>query len=339
MPGNRDCPSRRQVLGSAVSAAAAALSARFAAAAPPKTHPIPIRTFGKTGVKLPILGYGGAGLPKRWGNPLSWDDRIRLVRYAYQRGIRFFDTAGNYMESQAILGQALKDLRRDVFLAGKVETTDPTKVRAAVESALRQLQTDHLDLVQIHGTPGLEQMSIPRAMAVHAELVKLRDEGVVRFIGFSAHSYFHKALALIRTGAFDHCMLSYGFLSRGHNQLHSPKMIRLRDQCLAEAHGRGMAIVAMKVIAAGVLGAWAPHLVPTFERKRVGALAAAAIRYVLQDKRVHLLAIGMRLRREIDANIQTIAGGPTFTEADRALLSEFCPRVLKTEPIRKMKVE
>lgn len=68
---------------------------------------IPIRTLGTTGLRLPILGYGGAGLPKAWLNPLSREDRIALVRYAYDRGVRYFDTAGNYFESQAILGEAV----------------------------------------------------------------------------------------------------------------------------------------------------------------------------------------------------------------------------------------
>ncbi len=53
---------------------------------------IPTRVFGKTGVKLPILGYGGAALPKVWGNTLSTEDRVKLVRYAYDRGVRYFDT-------------------------------------------------------------------------------------------------------------------------------------------------------------------------------------------------------------------------------------------------------
>ncbi|MHC4736566.1 MAG: aldo/keto reductase [Planctomycetota bacterium] len=75
---------------------------------------IPIRMLGKTGVKLPMLGYGGAGLVKIWGNPLSIEDRVKLVRYAYDRGVRYFDTAGNYMESQSILGEALKDVRDKV---------------------------------------------------------------------------------------------------------------------------------------------------------------------------------------------------------------------------------
>ena len=108
---------------------------------------------------------------------------MALVRYAYDRGVRYFDTAGNYMESQAILGEALKDRRRQVCLVTKVETTKPEEVRKAVETSLKELQTDYLDILLIHGTPGLEQMSVEQAMKIHAELVKLRDEKITRFIG------------------------------------------------------------------------------------------------------------------------------------------------------------
>jgi len=83
--------------GAAVVAAAAAGSGIVAAGeASPGPKPIAIRPFGKTGRELPILGYGGAALPKAWLNPLSTEDRVKLVRYAYDRGVRYFDTAGNY---------------------------------------------------------------------------------------------------------------------------------------------------------------------------------------------------------------------------------------------------
>ncbi len=77
------------------------------------TDKLPIRVLGKTRVELPILGYGGAALPKKWGNTLSTEDRVKLVRHAYDSGIRYFDTAisYSYSDSQAIIGQALKDVR------------------------------------------------------------------------------------------------------------------------------------------------------------------------------------------------------------------------------------
>ena len=169
---------------------------------------------------------------QRYGaNPLSTEDRVKLVRYAYDRGIRYFDTAGNYMESQSILGEGLKGIRDDVYLVTKVETTDPAKVRGAVEKSLKELQTDYLDAILIHGTPGIEQMSVERAMKIHGELVKLHDEGITKFIGFSAHSYFDKALALISSGGFDLCMLSYGYIPRGYNQVFSAENDRAA-QCV-----------------------------------------------------------------------------------------------------------
>jgi hypothetical protein len=208
-----------------------------------------------------------------------------------------------------------------------------------VEQSLKALQTDYLDLILIHGTPGLEQMSVEQAMKIHAELAKLRDERVTRFIGFSAHGYFDKALALISSGAFDQCMLSYGYLPRGYNQVYSARMLELRNTCVAKAHELGMGIVAMKVIGAGMLGAWSGYIVPGFDKPRLKQLPAAAIRYVLQDKRIDLLNIGMRLKEEIDANIKILSGDATYTLEDRALLAEFSAKVLDSDAIKKMRVD
>jgi len=334
---------RRDFLKTGVAAVVGSVAAGsgIVAAAEPSTDPkpIPTRRFGKTGVKLPILAYGGAGLVKIWGNPLSLDDRVKLVRYAYDRGVRYYDTAGNYMESQWILGEALNDVRDNVYLVSKVETTVPGWVRMAVEKSLKELQTDYLDAILIHGTPGLEQMSVNRAMQVHRELVKLRDERIVRFIGFSAHSYFDKAMALISSGGFDQCMLSYGYLPRGDGQVFSARMVELRNACVAKAHELGMGIVAMKVVGAGVLGAWSGYIVPGFDKKRLKQLPAAAIRYVLDDGRIHLLNIGLRLKKEVDANIKILTGDTTYTLDDRALLAEFCAKALDSDPIKAMRVD
>jgi len=346
MSGPNNELGRREFLKRAAQVAAAgAISAGVVSAGSPNEKKIdagdaiPIRMLGKTGVKLPILGYGGAGLVKIWGNPLSLEDRVKLVRYAYDRGVRYYDTGGNYMESQAILGEALKDVRDKVFLTSKVEVTRAGKTRQAFEKVLGEMKTDYLDAILIHGTPGLEQMTVAEAMKVRGELVKLRDEGAVRFIGFSAHSYFDKALALIESDGFDLCMLSYGYIPRGHNQIWTARMTELRNACIAKAHERNMGIVAMKVIGAGVLGAWSGYIVPGFDAKRLKALPAAAIRYVLQDKRIHMLTIGMRLIKEIDANIKILSDDATYTLDDRALLAQFCAKAFDSDAIKKMRID
>jgi predicted aldo/keto reductase-like oxidoreductase len=116
-------------------------------------------------------------------------------------------------------------------------------------------------------------------------------------------------------------------------------MTELRNACIAKAHERDMGIVAMKVIGAGFLGAWSGYVVPGFDKKRLKKLPAAAIRYVLQDKRIHMLTVGMRLTEEIDANIKTLSGDTTYTLDDRALLAQFCAKALDSDPIKAMKVD
>ena len=309
------------------------------------TDALPTRKLGKTKVELPMLGYGGAALPKKWGNPLSDEDRVKLVRHAYDSGIRYFDTAISYTygDSQTVIGKALKDVRDNVFITTKVDFWDVSKpdgrftkvpkgeATRQVEMNLKELQADYIDAILIHGTPGVEQMTVDQCMEVQAELVKARDKGLVRFVGFSAHHYFDKALALITTGEFDLCMLAYGYLPRGHSRLFSPRTTELRNACLAKAHELEMGIVAMKVLGAGMLGG--------FGRKDLEKLPAAACRYVLRDERVHMLTIGMRFPAEIDSNIKTLAGDTTYTNEDRALLAGVSAAVLADEKVKKMRVE
>jgi len=335
----------------AATVAATALGTTSVQAAAPKdkkitcTDALPTRVLGKTKVELPILGYGGAGLPKKWGNTLSLEDRVKLVRHAYDSGIRYFDTSISYTygESQSIIGKGIKDVRDDVFITtkvdfwnrsepdGRITKVDKAGVAHQVEKNLKELQSDYTDAVLIHGTPGVEQMTTEQCMEVHGELAKARDKGQVRFIGFSAHHYFDKALALINTGEFDLCMLAYGYLPRGHARFFSPRTMELRNACLAKAHEQKMGIVAMKVLGAGMLGG--------FGRKDLAKVPGAACRYVLQDERVHVLAIGMRFPKEIDANIKTLAGDTTYTNEDRALLAGVSAAVLGNENVKKMKVE
>ncbi|MBT3201093.1 MAG: hypothetical protein HN350_14420 [Phycisphaerales bacterium] len=358
MPDNNQLP-RRDFLKQTAHAVAVVSLAGTAAAAAPKdkliklADTIPTRVFGKIKTKLPILGYGGAALPKKWGNPLSMEDRVKLVRHAYDSGIRYFDTSisYSYQESQSIIGKGLKDVRDNVFITtkvdfwnrarpdGRIDKVSKKAVAHQIDKNLQELQSDYIDAVLIHGTPGVEQMTIEQCMEVYGELARARDKGKIRFIGFSAHSYFDKALALTKTGQFDLCMLAYGYLPRGHDQKFSKKAIALREECIVEAHKRKMGLVAMKVVGAGVMGAWAPHFVPKFDKERAKLLPGAAIRYVLNDKRFNMLAIGMRLKHEIAANIKTLAGDTTFTKADKALLEAFGPHALKSKAMKNMKVE
>jgi len=266
---------------------------------------------------------GGVAITKYWGSPLSFEDNVGLVRYAYDRGVRYFDTAGNYMESEDIIGRGLNGVRDNVFLTTKVETYEPNQVRKAIDASLRKLQTDYLDCIQIHGTPGIEQMTIKQTMDIHRELVNLREEGITRFIGFSAHGYFDKIYELISTGGFDQCMLAYGYFKKGDKQMLDYRMLEWREMCLTKAHELGMGVVAMKVMG-WVLGSrQAGRLVPGFDPEALRSLPACAIRWVRRDSRVHLMCIGMSVKSDVDHNIQILSEPSDLSMEDRMALASF----------------
>lgn len=78
---------------------------------------------------------------------------------------------------------------------------------------------------------------------------------------------------------------------------------------------------------------------PEFDKERLGRLPGAAIRYVLNDKRIDMLTVGMRLTSEIDENIMTLARDTTYTDEDRKLLKEYSKMAMASDAMKKMKIE
>ena len=148
------------------------------------------RTLGRTGIKVSPYALGALALGTSIGNP-DQDDSIRIIHKALDAGINFIDTADAYGESEVIVGRALKGRRDSVVLAtkfGRPAGKDPNQqgasrrwVMTAVENSLRRLQTDHIDLYQVHRPdPGTD---IEETLAALGDLIR---SGKVRAIGTSA---------------------------------------------------------------------------------------------------------------------------------------------------------
>ncbi len=351
MQRNVENPGRRDFLkhGALAAAGTSLLGANAALAVPPTektiaTSPagIPLRPFGKTGHTLPVLGMGGSAMVQvfiqAYGAPLlSMDDRVAMVRHAYDNGIRYFDTARVYGESEKIMGRGLKGVRDNCYVATKCHITDPAKVRETVEKSLSELDMDHVDAVQVH-SPCIEAVGFDGAMKIHAELVKLRDEKLLRFIGLTTHIAFETVLEMIKTDGFDQVLLAYGYMRRGMNTMLSNPKVEYREQCLAAAKERGMAIVAMKILGANMLSHNAPNMVSDVTEEEQAKLPPAAIRWVLQDPRVSILNIGTSMPSDIDKNLAVVKGDTTLTNADRKLLADFSARLYSCETVKAMPV-
>lgn len=303
---------------------------------------IPTRAFGSTGRTLPILGMGGSAMVglfiRAYGTELlSMVDRKAMVRHAYDSGVRYFDTARVYGESESIMGGGLKGVRENCYVATKVHFPDAKMTRQSVEKSLEQLDMDYVDCVQIH-SPAIERVGFDGAMKIHAELVKLRDEGLLKYIGLTTHVAFETVLQMIETGGFDQVLLAYGYFRKGMDTILSNQNVELREQCLAKAHDQKMAIVAMKVLGANIMSHNAKNVVEDFDEAKLAKVPPAAIRWVLRDERVSMLNIGVSMPSDIDNNLVTITGDPTYTNQDRDILAEFSAQAYESQLVKEMEV-
>ena len=154
------------------------------------------RRLGRTDLRVSEVGYGGApaGLRNYIGTwePDGEDAAAsieRTVHRAIELGINYFDTAPSYGagRSEELLGRGLRGRRDGVIVATKLHGSDAEAVRRSVEASLVRLETDHIDVLQYHGTWYTDEQvrNILRPGGVLAGMQALRDEGLVRFIGFT----------------------------------------------------------------------------------------------------------------------------------------------------------
>jgi aryl-alcohol dehydrogenase-like predicted oxidoreductase len=156
------------------------------------------RILGKTGESLSVIGFGGIVV-----TGVSPAEAGHYVGEAIDRGINYFDVAPSYGNAEERLGPALNPYRDQVFLACKTEHRTAAEAKNEMVQSLRNLQTDHFDLYQFHAVSSLDEARRILAPGGALEAVlRARDEGLVRHIGFSAHSE-EAALYLLDEFPFD----------------------------------------------------------------------------------------------------------------------------------------
>ncbi|HEV2879468.1 MAG TPA: aldo/keto reductase, partial [Candidatus Eremiobacteraceae bacterium] len=145
------------------------------------------RVLGNTGERVSMVGVGGFHLSK----PQDPQIAIRIVRSALDSGINFLDNSWDYAEgeSERRMGMALRDGYRDkAFLMTKIDGRTATSARQQLEESLKRLQTDHVDLMQIHEV--IRMSDVDRVFAAGGALETLlqaREQGKLRYIGFTGH--------------------------------------------------------------------------------------------------------------------------------------------------------
>jgi 1-deoxyxylulose-5-phosphate synthase len=280
------------------------------------------RTLGRTGLRVSALALGtvelgmdyGIRAPGHFGRPPD-EEAIRLVHAAIDAGINLIDTARAYGMSEQVLGRALWDRRQQVVLATKVVTQRPDRSTAAgeelrrqmldsLDASLRELQTDWVDLWQIHN---FDQPSLDQIDLLAEVFDEVRRAGKVRWVGASTYGV-EMPLAAVRSGIFDVVQVTYSVLDQ-----------RLADGVFPLAVAQDVGIVVRSVLLQGVLTERGDHLPDHLEALRARSWrfrqlvaesgvglspAQVAIAFGLAHPQIDAVLMGVRTLVELTENLQ-----------------------------------
>lgn len=188
--------------------------------------------LGKTNLEVNKIGFGALPIQRR-----NMDDSIEILHKAYESGINFYDTARFYTDSEEKLGLAFEDVRDNIYIASKTAAETPEDFWNDLETALKELRTDHLDLYQHHNISFCPKEGDDLAKAMS----EAKEEGLVKHIGITTHkiTFAHEALDC---GLYETLQYPFSYLS-GEEEL------KLVEKCKSLDVG----FIAMKAMGGGLL--------------------------------------------------------------------------------------
>ena len=252
-------------------------------------------TLGSTGITIPQNAFGALPVQR-----VNLEQAVCLLRRAYEGGMRFFDTARAYSDSEQKLGVAFSEMRDQVYLASKTQAKTPEKFWADLNKSLEMLQTDYLDIYQFHCA---SQVYAPGdGTGMYECMLEAKAQGKIRHIGITAHQ-IGVAEDAIASGLYETLQFPFSYLSSE------------REQALAaKCKEANMGLIAMKGLAGGLI-----------------TNAKAAMAFMLQFDSV-LPIWGVQREKELEDWLSFMEQEPKMTEEIRAfiekekteLVGEFC---------------
>ncbi|MFC1508512.1 aldo/keto reductase [Candidatus Omnitrophota bacterium] len=292
---------KKTAVGAASTAAlaAAGLNPRRTFAQGSSFERIAYRQFGSTGFKASEIGFGCMNMR----DP-------ELVHAAIDRGINFIDTAHSYMQgvNEEVVGSVMKTKRDKVFLTTKVKWDKPKQIPKMMETSVKRLQTDHVDLMLLHITN-------KRSHVYNEDLMKMfedaKKKGLCRYIGVSTHSNQAEVIdGVADSELWDAVLVGYNAVSPGSVGV-----------AIERARKAGKGIIAMKIILNPATNPWVE--LDDIRKDKSGKISKsqALIKWVLDDKYVDTTIPGMTSFEQLDQNCAIMGMPMSFGE--RRTLQRF----------------
>lgn len=287
---------------------------------------MPTRNLGNTGYRVGIFSLGGQATIEQ---PNKEAEAVAIVERALDLGVNYIDTAAAYggpqRWSQKYIGQVMKRRRNETFLASKTNDRTRDGSLKLLEESLRLLNTDHLDLWQLHNVARMEQVEQIFAPGGAIEALQAaREQKLVRFLGFSGHADPDVLIEMIRRFPFDTILLALNAADQHH--------LSFKEKLLPLAVEKQMGIIGMKIPARGrILSTWTPPP-PESQREwergsQPGKLVMREALYYVLSLPVSTVIIGCDNVKQLEENVELARRFTPLNDAQMAALAE------RTEPI------
>ena len=261
------------------------------------------RRLGRTGLEVSAIGFGAIKLPK-----ISEEEATAALMRALELGVNFIDTARNYRDSESKIGAALKGRRDEFVLATKTSTRDADGAQTDLETSLANLQTDFIDVYQLHSvsTPEAWEEAMGAGGALEAAQ-QARSEGLVRHIGITIHRALGVMRQAIECGEFETIMVAYSPLDQEG----------VETEILPLAAEHDMGVITMKPLSGGAL------CLPPEERPAGGdPVARDSLRYILGNPAVTVAIPGIEAVGEVEQNVAIASPFVPLTDDERDALTK-----------------
>lgn len=194
-----------------------------------------MRKFGNTRMEIKRVGFGGIPIQR-----ISQEDTNKVIDELEKCGVNFIDTARGYTISEEYLGNALKGRREKFYIATKSMSRDYESMKKDIEISLKNLQTDYIDLYQMHNVKPVEYDTIFGEDRAYRALLEAKEAGKIKHIGITSHG-LETVEKAVESGKFETIQFPYNIVE---NQA---------DEVFKKAHEKGVGTIVMKPLAGGAI--------------------------------------------------------------------------------------
>ncbi|WP_304507681.1 aldo/keto reductase [Anaerotignum sp.] len=277
------------------------------------------RQFENLGVETSLLGFGCMRFPVTEDGKIDEEQSQKMIDYALANGVHYIDTAYFYHdgESESFVGKALEKYdRSSYFLATKLPVwilKDRQETKKVVEEQLHRLRTDYIDFYLLH-TLDRKKWDIVLENDILSILEELREEGKIRYIGFSFHDEYEVFQEIIQYRKWDFCQIQLNYMD-------TEIQAGLKGYHLAES--LGVPMVIMEPVRGGALANFSEEMNAKFTAlDEQATIASYALRYVAGLPNVKVILSGMSSMEHVKDNIKTFSPFIPLNERESSVIEE-----------------